>query len=278
MAYAIASAYHKIKAKLWSSKCGVMFSAKCGLRISVLKSRVFMKKKQKIIYLDWNIFQDLKQDRHCEGLLENLLGAKKKGYIIPYSSAHLRDLSNCKNEKYIEEDIKFISELTDNWCIVRGKNDELLFDCVKYDPKKLFDEVNYNKEEPKEPLSQQVLFFNEYEVDISKIDSTNIILPYLKENNNIMSGSIINDLIYNFNEKGFDDYKLQKNFRTSFAEIVSLGNPANKALLDMPLYKYLLSSKDIVKNNFHEIISSFLNITNKSLDTIPHAAIPVATL
>lgn len=49
----------------------------------------------KSIYLDWNIFQDLIQNRKESRLEENLNAGKIKGYSIPYSHAHISDLLRC---------------------------------------------------------------------------------------------------------------------------------------------------------------------------------------
>jgi hypothetical protein len=84
----------------------------------------------KSIYLDWNVFQDIIQWRRNEGISENLAGAKRAGYIVPYSCAHMRDLSKYKSPDYINKDIINISNITNNWCVLRKSDDTIYYKKV----------------------------------------------------------------------------------------------------------------------------------------------------
>jgi hypothetical protein len=226
---------------------------------------------KKVIYIDWNIFQDIKQKRSCEGLAEILTDAKKKGYIIPYSYSHIRDLSRCKNDDYIKEDLNYISTITDNWCVGYDENNDSSFMFKKNNPEDLLKKFNENFSKNNDKEWQPTIFiFAPYKVDTSKISKENILAPYLKKYNDIMSPDLINNFICDFYSKFYDDHKEQKSFRSSLKEIISLNNPAFVQCLDMPLYKYLLSDKDIIKENFMEIFESFLALSQKSVKTIPH--------
>ena len=55
------------------------------------------------IYLDWNIFQDIKLSRKNGLQLKQCINTLKyKRLVFPYSYSHIRDLSR-SNEKYYEE-------------------------------------------------------------------------------------------------------------------------------------------------------------------------------
>jgi len=227
--------------------------------------RVRMKKS---IYLDWNIFQDVIQERRGTGMKEHLEAAIRKGYLVPYSCAHMRDLSRCGNQSYIDNDISEISKITRNWCVgMKFKEDSLDYDKVP--PEHVLAEIRKQQNEEKKPELKSIFYFTPYEVNMSKISKENILVPYLNKNNKTMSPEIIESLIYDLYEKIFINHKIQKLFRNCLSELFKLNSPAFEVVLDMPLYQHLLSPKEVVAKNLNEIMNSFLAISGKSLESIP---------
>lgn len=97
------------------------------------------------VYLDWGIISELKQGKYPE--LKKLL-IQKDRFLVPYSSAHIGDLLPKKNKKgneqYVNEDLHFLSELTNNRCF--NFYEQKLF-IEDINPKSYYDEqIEINKE------------------------------------------------------------------------------------------------------------------------------------
>lgn len=220
------------------------------------------------MYLDWNIFQDLIQARRGEGLRENLEAAKRSGYQIVYSFAHMRDLSRCSNKEYVENDLAEVSKLTDNWCVGMIQNEGAIA-YAQHPPKVVINEVYKQQAQSENAMIGSPYRFASYPVDMSKVSDENILTPYLKKNNGVMSQELLDEFVKELYETIFTDHKIQKQFRESLKEIVSIGNPAFAQFGDLPLYKYMFSSKEVIVENLNEIVNSFLSLNNKALETIP---------
>lgn len=223
---------------------------------------------KKVIYLDWNIFQDLIQKRRGEGLSENLDAAKRRGYRIVYSFAHMRDLSRCSNQEYVENDLSEVSKLTDNWYVGLKLNEDI-FEYVQYPPKAVINEVYKQQAESEKAAVSSPYRFPPYAVDMAQISNENILTPYLRKHHGVMSQELFDEFVSELYDTMFTDHKIQKNFRDSLKEVVGIGNPAFAFFLDMPMYKHLFSSKDVIVENLEDIVNSFLSLSNKKLDTIP---------
>lgn len=222
-----------------------------------------MQRQDRIIYIDWNIFQDIKHNRQVIGLKECLDQAKKRGYIIPYSSAHLEDISRSDNSKYIAEDLKWIEAITGNYCLAYNEKDEKDFWLMNKKPEKI-------KQETKSQYHlKKILVFEPYCVNMNCLQESNILFPYLKRNNNIMSSELLVEIIYDLYYTIFDDPNIEKKFRNSIHELRKLNEPAFPYMKDFPIWKYLFSNQEILKEHFIEIMESFLYLSNKKLDTLP---------
>jgi len=89
------------------------------------------------VYLDWNVISQMK-NHNCGPLLKIL--ANKQKFLIPYSTSHIGDIfssySNSQEQIIkIDEDLDYISCLTDNLCIFNSKNEIVI---EYYDPRELF--------------------------------------------------------------------------------------------------------------------------------------------
>ncbi|MGP1459872.1 MAG: hypothetical protein ACTTKL_11305, partial [Treponema sp.] len=223
-----------------------------------------MEKFDKLIYLDWNIFQDLKQNRNGKELEYLIKDAKQRNYIIPYSYSHIRDLSRCTSKSYVADDIQFISSFCDNYCLAYNAKNEEDFWIKKEDPKKVLNFLLVKNQ--KMNISNKNILIPTYKIDNTDIQKDNLLYPYLEKNNFIMTSDLFNQIISDLYPSIFFDNEKQKIFRSSLIEIVKIQNPA---FLDFPVYKYLLANKESIENNFSEIFSSFLRLSNKSEQKIP---------
>ena len=220
----------------------------------------------KSIYLDWNIFQDIMQNRKSPRLAENLTAAKRKGYLTPYSHIHIEDLLRCSNSDYVKSDLGKLAVITGTSCIGPHKDGsgfcidkippELIFAAMKSDPTKSAntDEIKFQ--------------FPPYKVEIEKLSAENVLIPFLQKSNEFMSSELMENFIDHLLENALSDHKLQRDFRNSFIEIVKLNQPALEEIREWPIYEYLLSSAEEIETNFISIFQSFLSIDGRSIDTI----------
>lgn len=91
------------------------------------------------IYLDWNVMAQMKNEQHAE--LQRILSDQEKFHVI-YSTAHIGDIfagfkDDAAHKKLMNEDLEFITQLTDNWC-ASTDTDKVVID--HRDPKYLLQE------------------------------------------------------------------------------------------------------------------------------------------
>jgi len=80
------------------------------------------------VYLDWNVISQMNNGQHSE--LKTVLLSDDK-FFLPYSTSHIGDLLPSLKEgeiinEYIDLDLKFISELTKNYCLINTGKDVIL--------------------------------------------------------------------------------------------------------------------------------------------------------
>lgn len=97
------------------------------------------------IYSDWNVLSQMKNGQHVR--LKEILNQPNR-IVSLYSTSHIGDIfSSYKDKpdqlKIIEEDLEFITSITDNCCLSNnGKEIRLSYD----DPKRLFNQRVYEKD------------------------------------------------------------------------------------------------------------------------------------
>lgn len=223
-------------------------------------------KRIKSIYLDWNIFQDIMQNRKSSRLIENINAAKIKNYSIPYSHAHISDLLRCSNPDYVKGDLSKLEVITGNLCIGPHKDGSgfcidripphLIYDTMKRD--------RVNKDETRKSLFK----FQPYTIDRNKLSKDNILIPYLDQFKNTMCPDLMEKFIDNFLQECPTDHTMQKKFRDSLIEVIRINQPAIEEIKELELYKYLLSRSEEIEHNFISIFNSYLSIKGKSIDSI----------
>lgn len=220
----------------------------------------------KSIYLDWNIFQDIIQDRKSSRLVENLSAGRNKGYLTPYSHAHIDDLLRCSNTSYIKSDLEQLAAITEGWCIGPHKSGSGF--CVdKIPPGLVYEAMAADQKNIPDPKSLKFEFLP-YRVDVGKLSGGNVLLPFLDRFQGVMSPELLESFVDHLQKNGLTDYKLQRDFRNSLTEVVKLNQPAVEGIRELPIYSYLLSSPEDIEKNFISIFQSFLNIDGRSIDTI----------
>lgn len=221
------------------------------------------------IYLDWNIFQDIKLSRKNGLQLKQCINTLKyKRLVFPYSYSHIRDLSR-SNEKYYEEDFNFIEELANNNCIsYREENTDMFFSIIVKNPRELMNICKNTLSVLPEYKATENSVFPIYKVNTDKLKESNILIPFLKKTDGEMNLSVFTEMINSLKDTLFSDYQLQKQFRNSFQEVVSLGNPAFSFIKDLAFYKHLFSNEQDIEKYFKDIVSSFLSLSRKTIETI----------
>lgn len=218
------------------------------------------------IYFDWNVFQDYFQTRRGQKFNAAIQSVKRK-YLTPFSCAHMRDLSRCRNDEYVKNDIINTNLISGGYCIgLSHDNEKVLIE--KIPPQVVFDAMKNDSNQDIKDISS-FLYFEEYDVAADQLSENNIILPYLRNNNGKMSPQLLVDFIESLKINISNDHKLQKQFRFSLEEVMKLGNPAFEIIKNLSIYKFWLSTKEEISANFESIIASFLSITGKSINSIP---------
>ncbi|WP_452226811.1 hypothetical protein [Lacinutrix cladophorae] len=97
------------------------------------------------IYFDWNVLSQIKNGKHSE-LKEIIFNDDK--LFIPFSTSHIGDILSSFKEteeqkEYIKSDLEFISNLTNNKCLV-NTNKDIILDF--YSPKEIFQQRIDEKE------------------------------------------------------------------------------------------------------------------------------------
>lgn len=220
----------------------------------------------KSIYLDWNIFQDVIQTRREGELLESLASAKRKGFITPYSYAHMSDLARCRNEDYVNSDLEHVEKITGSQYIEMDENHKNPV-LVKVPPLKVLNFVR--DKNSKVPKKERIEYsFSPYKVAIEKLSKDNLLVSYLNRFDGLMCPDLMAALMQDLQDRGLEDYELQRSFRNCFVELVEIGDPVNKSLFDNPYFKYLFSTKEEIEKHFLEIFSFHINALGVALETV----------
>ena len=105
------------------------------------------------IYLDWNVMSQMKNGQHVR--LKNVL-SNNDLFLKPFSTSHITDIfssfkDTTEQRKLIEDDLNFITEVTNNWCLYNSNKKIVL---GHYDPHELFEERVEQKD-----------LFNDFSID-----------------------------------------------------------------------------------------------------------------
>ena len=179
----------------------------------------------------------------------------------------MSDLARCSNPDYVQSDLSEVEKISDRNYIdiidvtqlevqVKQVPAAAVLDLVRRDNSSSLTALEIPKRFPR------------YKVAVEQIPKGNLMLTYLSRFDGYMCQELMEALMEDLNERGLSDYTLQRDFRNAIAEVVTIGNPAAAELLETPIFKHLLSSKEEIQENFEEIFAHFLSLTNKTISTI----------
>lgn len=235
----------------------------------------------KYIYLDWNVFQYIKHEAISEKKHINAVEFKKlikklsNKYIFPYSEAHLRDLAISNNEHYVNEDLKFIENISNNYVLGFIENEKIVIQKDYIDIKKFFDEIKLNiREELNRELVLDFKTNNSYSISIDEVSNDDLFKPFIEQNNGILDNEVFRDFIINMYQN-IDNSDFYKKFRTQICQLKSKFENTTNTILDknsnyyhelIPFLDFIIEN-DItkMKQNFHSAMISFLNIDKKRI-------------
>ncbi|WP_417794914.1 hypothetical protein [Terasakiella pusilla] len=231
---------------------------------------------KKHIYLDWNVIQHTKHKNpkfKGDEFAQFIEKAKKK-YIFPASTIHLMDLSQGgttkKHLEYVPEDLKYLSELSDNFFIELDCNQE-----VKLSKKfigKEFEEVS-KYEEPTPTL--QTLEFS-YKVDINKMDKNDMFLDLIKKNNNVFDHTVANEFTKNLKKittepTEYKKFREQTKIALKYIKKNETYFHENRLYLEkiQSFFEIIdINESEKLKKEYKKILSSFLSFQNKNFEMI----------
>jgi hypothetical protein len=229
------------------------------------------------IYLDWNIFQNMKHSYHDNNTeakeLEKLISKLSKKYFFPYSGVHLEDLvvSTEKNSNFILEDLSYLKNISNGFLIGRIKelNNELRIE--KFSVLKAYKQIKENYEFEKSiKINFNTPQFDPIEIELSQMNKDNLFYNLLKNNKGIFDSKIFNDfienLIENINNSGFIN-----KFRKNVMELKQAFKNTHNSILDQNSIYFeniedfltctQITNKESFQKDFNKYLKSFFLAT-----------------
>ncbi len=237
------------------------------------------------IYLDWNIFQNMKHSYNIEAKeLEKIIFKLSKKYFFPYSGAYLEDLvvSTEKNSNFISEDLGYLKNVSNGFLIGRIEelNNELRIE--KFSVVKAYKQIKENyKFEKSIKINFNIPEFEPIKVDLSQLNKYNMFYPYLEKNDSIFDNKVLNDFMENF-IKNINTAEFMNNYRKNVMELNQTFKNIQNSILDQNSIYFkniedFLSCMEIIniesfQKDFKKYLKSFFLATefdageNKPLD------------
>lgn len=234
----------------------------------------------KYIYLDWNVFQYMKQETVLEKKSINGLEFKElvkrisNKYTFPYSEGHLKDLSISQAE-YIAEDLEFIKTISKNNILGFIDDEKIVIQKDYIDIKTFFNQL---KESSKDELEQEInldITSNTcYEIAVNEMDENNLLKPFIEQNNGILDDKVFSKFIMMMYQN-IDNPDFYKKFRIQVDQLKKNFESTTNTLIDKDSRYYseliaflsFMVENDMnnMKENFHKTMISFLNIDKKRI-------------
>jgi len=234
----------------------------------------------KYIYLDWNVFQYMKQETVLEKKSINGLEFKElvkkisNKYTFPYSEGHLKDLS-ISQEKYITEDLEFIKTISKNNILGFIDNEKIVIQKDYIDIKTFFNQLQESsKDELEQEINLDITSNTNYEITVNEMDENNLLKPFIEQNNGVLDDKVFSKFIMMMyqNINNPDLYKkfriqvhqLKKNFESTTNTLIDKGSSYYSELIAF-LSFMVENDMNNIKENFHKTMISFLNIDKKRI-------------
>ena len=235
---------------------------------------------KKYIYLDWNVIQYMKhEDIDKKGKeFKELVKKLSNKYIFPYAEGHLRDLAVSNNEVYIQEDLAFLKDISNNYCLGLDDNEKII--CLQdyTDVKQFFSVIKeVVKEEENTTIELNFQTTNNYNIAVEQIDEKNLFKPLIEKNNGVLDNKVFADFIMmlslNMNNPDYykkfreEVYNIKKNFENTPNSI--LNQESNYFMKLLPFLNFIVENNlENVKNNFNKTVISFLSIDNRVIENL----------
>lgn len=233
----------------------------------------------KYIYLDWNIFQYMKhqtivENKHINGVeFKALIEQLSNKYSFPYSEAHLKDLEISNNEDYIEEDLKFIKNISKNQVLGFIENEKIVIKQNYIDIRKFFDEIRISvQEELNQTLNFNFETNNSYNISINEMNNDDLLKPFIEQNNGILDNKVFGNFLIKMYQE-IDNPDFYKKFRVQVNQIKMKFDKTSNTVLNKELNYYnelipflnFINENNInkMKKDFQNTMISFLNIDKR---------------
>lgn len=242
--------------------------------------------RKEYIYLDWNVVQYAKNPRQgkTDEDLAPLIQRLSKKYRTPYSEAHLRDLASGfseKTKKYVDDDLKFLSDITKSDAIVFLRNTENGEESIGIQPRnceKDFAEIlNEIKNEGNITIKFSPKGEARFPIEISMLDQDDLFLEALKNNNGELNSSVISQILKELWDNQ-DNPEFYKRFRSQAQKVVehlearpnTLINDSTTARSELaPFFKYLsLRKEDEIEGIFLPALTAFAKFSNRDFEKL----------
>lgn len=237
------------------------------------------------VYLDWNIFKYLKsEDVRYDSLrqsVENIM----KGYVIPYSEAHIYDLlSNFDESKYelVKNDLGIVTKYSKN-VIIGEDTDSGEFVMKIHEPIEIFNLVRKLSEESNPQLDIAEIAGNDpngtEKIDIDKMDKDSPLYTMLENTGGWYTPEIAATYFANQFRSIFDEKDPYRSIRNAVKQAGDGIKNNTTLVMTKEVEDYISKAKkilelievnemEVLKSNFLEAFSSHLSLAGKLLDDL----------
>ncbi len=237
------------------------------------------------IYLDWNIFKYLKsKDEKYDSLRETVENVMR-GYVLPYSEAHIYDLlSNFDASKYeyVKSDLEIVTKYSKNVVVGEGTNSgEFVMEI--YEPIEIFNKVRKLSEESKPHVDIAKIAGNDpngtVKIDMDKMNKDSPLYAMLENTTGWYIPEIAAAYFANQFQSIFDEKDPYRSIRNAVKQVRE-GIKNNKTLeMTKEIEDYISKAEkflelievddmEVLKSNFIEAFSSHLSLTGKTIDDL----------
>lgn len=243
--------------------------------------------RKEYLYLDWNVIQYAKNPRQgkTDEDLAPIIQKLSKKYRIPYSEAHLRDLASGFSEntkKYVDEDLKFLSNITKSDAVVFLKNEQDGKYSIDIQPRncnKDFEIILNTIEQEKNIKTTFTPSGNaKFPVEISMLDKDDIFLDSLKNNNGELNSSVMSQVFKDLWDNR-DNPEFYKRFRRQAQMLVEQIETRPDTLIKestttlatvAPFLKYLsLKKEEEIEKIFLPALAAFSKFSGRDFENLP---------
>lgn len=226
------------------------------------------------IYLDWNVYINLKTPRNnindgeIDTELKFLVKNLSKKYIFPYSEAHIRDASNrYSDERRSNIELEFMQaeQINKQICIGCNENQVLAFAFHKKPMIDFFDESLKNYTNNQLNLKNKT-YHSSFLVDRSQIDSEHPFHDFLESNNYFMDYDKFFEYLVSLYENVFSESSFYKKFRKYISKLNSsdlLHKNCDVLISHMWPFidSFTFSDVNSLSNSWDSIVSRFLSFS-----------------